>query len=930
MKKLFLLITFLALIFGFTSPAWANIATATQGLDAWQSIGSSTFSADSSGATSRLIDISNGVTPGAVTNNTSFEHDSEVPILLSAVSISDPGSSTILGSITDVYSDGLLRSLNINTTLTNIHITLTPGSGSTMLRLRWADSSAWTSIADGNATITYSTTMLSAISSRVLEIEVAASDSNLYLVKITVINDAVVNLATNVTIRTGESNTSPAVVSFTADITSISGSITMVMPTSYSTTTTFYAHIALYSGVALNSATFGGSNANIAGGNIVTLSFPAFTNSQDLVLNFSAAGVEYNKTITVTRAASASTLSNLSISSTNNKNSSNLFRTSPAAFASSTRDYIVYVDSDTEYIYIYPTKANSSDTVSVSGAIRSVDSSNWNNSGSGSGYFEVRLYMNGTNMVYIGLNDNSDNRYTLTIEREAAVMRMASLNSLSVRESSSAASNYYELTPAFSYNKLNYEVDVPLDTNEVFIHAIPYSSAAVLIVSGATAVNGSFGVFRATLIAGQSNIITIMVRYGSYFTYYTININCGDTYQTTYAQSFPDQNFRRAVLALLNVDGGNRTDGSIITAGDTVVLAKIEYLNVSNMNIRDLAGLDFFAGLKRLLCFSNTLASLDISRNTALEYVICFSNQLSKFDVSKNTSLQNLDCSRNQLSELDVSNNAALESLNCSNNQLAVLDVSYNAVLLDLLCNQNNLFVLDISKNAALEYFNCGNNKLSTLDVTKNTSLLQLSCGVNQLKTLDLSKNTTLKHLDCTKNYLPSTDAVIGWQKLGLVLDYNFIFHPQKTGVSFPGAILYQPSPTPATISPYNNEDPPPIATATTTDDGAYTLAVPTPQEGARYKLVITKPGYLSYTIKNLNLAEVAEIETIDIRQLAGDVNGDGIVNAVDLTCLLSEFNREPHNFREADIDGNGIVNAADLTYLLAGFNKRDVVVDRI
>jgi hypothetical protein len=46
----------------------------------------------------------------------------------------------------------------------------------------------------------------------------------------------------------------------------------------------------------------------------------------------------------------------------------------------------------------------------------------------------------------------------------------------------------------------------------------------------------------------------------------------------------------------------------------------------------------------------------------------------------------------------------------------------------------------------------------------------------------------------------------------------------------------------------------------------------------------------------------------------------------VDLTCLLSEFNRVPLNFPNADIDGNGIVNAADLTYLLAGFNKRNVI----
>ena len=65
----------------------------------------------------------------------------------------------------------------------------------------------------------------------------------------------------------------------------------------------------------------------------------------------------------------------------------------------------------------------------------------------------------------------------------------------------------------------------------------------------------------------------------------------------------------------------------------------------------------------------------------------------------------------------------------------------------------------------------------------------------------------------------------------------------------------------------------------------------------------------------------------VDIRQWAGDVNGEGVVNAVDLTYLLSEFNRAPIIHMDADIDENGIVNAADLTYLLAGFNKRNVIV---
>jgi len=141
------------------------------------------------------------------------------------------------------------------------------------------------------------------------------------------------------------------------------------------------------------------------------------------------------------------------------------------------------------------------------------------------------------------------------------------------------------------------------------------------------------------------------------------------------------------------------------------------------------------------------------------------------------------------------------------------------------------------------------------------------------------------------------------------------------------GEVLYQSSPIPATVSLYNSAGIL-ITETTTATDGAYALTVAETPQGADYTLVVTKPGYLSYTIKNRTLAELAESASINIRQLAGDVNGDGVINAVDLTYLLSEFNRKPVNNLAADIDGNGIVNAADLTYLLAGFNKRAVVAE--
>ena len=46
-----------------------------------------------------------------------------------------------------------------------------------------------------------------------------------------------------------------------------------------------------------------------------------------------------------------------------------------------------------------------------------------------------------------------------------------------------------------------------------------------------------------------------------------------------------------------------------------------------------------------------------------------------------------------------------------------------------------------------------------------------------------------------------------------------------------------------------------------------------------------------------------------------GDINGDGIVGAADLSILLSNWGAGPGS--PADLDGDGTVGAADLSALL-------------
>ena len=148
------------------------------------------------------------------------------------------------------------------------------------------------------------------------------------------------------------------------------------------------------------------------------------------------------------------------------------------------------------------------------------------------------------------------------------------------------------------------------------------------------------------------------------------------------------------------------------------------------------------------------------------------------------------------------------------------------------------------------------------------------------------------------------------------------------TFVTAGGQILYQKSPRPATVELLDSTGNILLASTQTEEDGTYTLTFPAAPAGTTYTLKIKKPGYLVYTITDIPLTDGMDIGKVDISHLAGDINGDGVVNAEDLTILLAQFNKPPHEEDNADIDGNGIVNAVDLTYLLAGFNKKDVEVN--
>ena len=148
------------------------------------------------------------------------------------------------------------------------------------------------------------------------------------------------------------------------------------------------------------------------------------------------------------------------------------------------------------------------------------------------------------------------------------------------------------------------------------------------------------------------------------------------------ATNFPDQNFRNYLLAQ---DYGK--DG-ILTITE---LDNLKTLDVSDMGIVTLKGIEHFTNLMFFTCHSNSLASLDLSQNTKLTNLHCSSNSLTSLDLSHNTGLLNLYCSENNLESLDLSKNTALVYLACPLNKLTSLDVSSCPNLGYLSCDGNNI-----------------------------------------------------------------------------------------------------------------------------------------------------------------------------------------------------------------------------------------------
>lgn len=93
---------------------------------------------------------------------------------------------------------------------------------------------------------------------------------------------------------------------------------------------------------------------------------------------------------------------------------------------------------------------------------------------------------------------------------------------------------------------------------------------------------------------------------------------------------------------------------------------------------------------------------------------------------------------------------------------------------------------------------------------------------------------------------------------------------------------------------------------------------------GARLSVVVAGANLTGYldNIEWLSPNGAAPVTPPPTTPAAGDVNGDAVINALDLSTVLTNWNKTGQTRAQGDVSGDGVVNALDLSAVLSNWSK--------
>ena len=182
-------------------------------------------------------------------------------------------------------------------------------------------------------------------------------------------------------------------------------------------------------------------------------------------------------------------------------------------------------------------------------------------------------------------------------------------------------------------------------------------------------------------------------------------------------ESFPDLNLQKFFLSQ-----GYGADGAI----SDEELQSVTMLDLSNMQLRSLSGIERFPNLSVLKLNGNILEEFDVPVIPTLEELYCANCGMKRLNVKTCPQLRVLYCQENKLDSLIIDGMPLLEQVEANNN------VMKKVVFTD--CPQ-------------LRTINLASNKLSAADLSKCGALYDLNVTDNPLQIENIDVDAFVKNL---------------------------------------------------------------------------------------------------------------------------------------------------------------------------------------
>ena len=147
----------------------------------------------------------------------------------------------------------------------------------------------------------------------------------------------------------------------------------------------------------------------------------------------------------------------------------------------------------------------------------------------------------------------------------------------------------------------------------------------------------------------------------------------------------------------------------------------LQLLNVHNMGIMSLEGVEMFDSLVVLICSENPLSSVDLSHCPRLKQFTAIEVPLRQLDLSCCPELKLVELSYTKLRQLDVIRNPNMEEIFCIFSPgIVSIDISHNPRLQRLYIRETCIREVDITANREFQELHALDTPLETLTVTND------------------------------------------------------------------------------------------------------------------------------------------------------------------------------------------------------------------